>query len=493
MTTAPSWGNSHARSRGVVHEVALWCLILIGSAAAGASVAYGGPELVIGIPLGVAALAVAIRWPKFSVAVAVVSIFFSRMPALLVPALDSIDEASIFGLAAAAVWRTASGVAPLRRSPGAIAVMIAIVLAGIGSLDSGIGPKLALLDAYLVFKGFVLYVAVCQLPWTRTDVRKAIRVGWWASVVALGLLAVNMVVGAPWYRLFANHGWVVARGGINIPVGPFGHPGWAGQALALMSAAAFAYGVAFGANRWSRALLALSIPATVLTQRRKAILGLVGALWAVAVSDRGARRRALPVLVVVFIAVLGVAGRDIVHAYQATYSEYIRDASDAPRTMLYRAAADIATNDFPLGAGLGRFGTSVAFDHYSPIYYDLGFNRYYGFAPKTGNFATDTYWPGIIGEAGWFGLLAVASALVVAARPARRLVRSSSPELRFVGLVGVAWSVEFALESFAAPVYNTAPLYPLLFGILGMAVALERTRDASLILARAPQESEVHE
>lgn len=426
-------------------------------------------------PLVVASAVVSLRYPKLAIVSAVVAVFFSRLLGVVAPQFDSLDEVLIACLAAITALRIAGG-APIYKVPGGFAALAFLLLAAVGALNNGIGVKLGVLDAYLVMKGFLLYAVVCQYSWTVADVRRGAKVGVWVSIVAFALILANLAIGAPWYALFANHGWVVSRGGIDVPVGPFGHPGAAGQALALIAAAAVAFGIAIGHNRWSWSVLLISVPLTLMTLRRKAILGLVGAVAAAVSIDRSARRRALPVLVVALVGILAVTGRDVVNAYHATYDEYVRDASDAPRTMLYRASFDLANDRFPIGAGLGRFGTSVAFENYSPIYYQLGFDKYYGFRPKTGNFATDTYWPGIIGEGGWFGLIAVAAALALAARPCLRLVRTRiSPEHRFVGLVGVAWSVEFALESFAAPVYNTAPLYPLLFLALGVGAALDRS------------------
>ncbi len=60
---------------------------------------------------------------------------------------------------------------------------------------------------------------------------------------------------------------------------------------------------------------------------------------------------------------------------------------------------------FPLGSGFGTFGTSVAFDYYSQLYYNYGMNLVHGLEPGIGGFSSDTFWPAIIGQFGLIGLL----------------------------------------------------------------------------------------
>ena len=59
---------------------------------------------------------------------------------------------------------------------------------------------------------------------------------------------------------------------------------------------------------------------------------------------------------------------------------------------------------FPLGAGFGTYGTAVARDTYSDLYERYGFRNIWGL-DQGEEFLTDNYWPAIMGEVGFIGLL----------------------------------------------------------------------------------------
>ena len=66
-----------------------------------------------------------------------------------------------------------------------------------------------------------------------------------------------------------------------------------------------------------------------------------------------------------------------------------------------------ANTYFPLGSGFATYGTAIARDYYSPLYVQYGFARIYGLSPNYTAFLTDSYWPAIMGEFGYFGIILV--------------------------------------------------------------------------------------
>ena len=135
----------------------------------------------------------------------------------------------------------------------------------------------------------------------------------------------------------------------------------------------------------------------------------------------------------------------------------------------------VATEYFPGGAGFGRFGSAVAATTYSPEYVARGYPEIWGLGttPEEGRFLTDTEWPAIIGESGFFGALAFALALGAIYRAGRRLWSSStSPVVRWTGLLLMGWLVACVVQSIATVSFTGPPVFGLFFGLVGIVAAL---------------------
>ena len=77
---------------------------------------------------------------------------------------------------------------------------------------------------------------------------------------------------------------------------------------------------------------------------------------------------------------------------------------NAARSVLLRYGFVTAMTYFPVGAGFGTYGTAVARDTYSDLYERYNFRSIWGLDEGEG-FLTDNYWPAIMGEFGFFGLI----------------------------------------------------------------------------------------
>jgi hypothetical protein len=160
-----------------------------------------------------------------------------------------------------------------------------------------------------------------------------------------------------------------------------------------------------------------------------------------------------------------------------TYDEYFGGSTEVARTMMYRDSLTLANESFPGGVGLGRFGGHVAFTEYSPLYYELGYHRVYGLVPGEGGYVTDTFWPALLGQSGWFGAGAYLTGLAALGLFGWRASRDVAAERRLLGLVTVGWSTVYLVESVASPVYSSPPAFALLFAAAGMLVGLKSTDD----------------
>lgn len=373
--------------------------------------------------------------------------------------------------------------------PGGWAFTVFLVLATAGAVTTGASPVLAGLDAYLIMKGVIFAFAVAQIPWTDRDLKLAIRIGAWLIAIVLVGAAINLVIPSVWLPVFASTENLNERGGVVNVISIFGHPGAFGQAMALSAVALLCYRYLVRKTPVTLVLMWGSVLGAVVSTRRKAIAGLAAVVTWFAFS-RKPTATAL-VLVLALPPVLLLAMPQLQAALAEVYEEYFVNPDGAARTVLYRSAIELANTHFPLGVGLSHYGGFVARENYSPFYAQQGFAGVWGLQ-EGGRFLTDTFWPMIIGEGGWFGFVAFVLGLGLLARNALRVarMRTASPVTRWAGTVGMVWSIEFAFESLAAPAYTSPPSNLLLFGILGVAAALwaeagkppsERARDQSRV------------
>lgn len=77
------------------------------------------------------------------------------------------------------------------------------------------------------------------------------------------------------------------------------------------------------------------------------------------------------------------------------------------RNVLASTSVLIADTYFPFGSGFATYGSAVTSElsAYSPLYYEYGLSNVWGLAPGAASFLSDTFWPTIIGQFGWIGLL----------------------------------------------------------------------------------------
>lgn len=85
---------------------------------------------------------------------------------------------------------------------------------------------------------------------------------------------------------------------------------------------------------------------------------------------------------------------------------------DSARYQLLVNSIKIAEDHFPWGSGFGTFASYYSAVCYSPIYWMYGLANIYGLSPKTGSFISDSFWPMILGQTGFFGLIAYVLAII---------------------------------------------------------------------------------
>lgn len=79
----------------------------------------------------------------------------------------------------------------------------------------------------------------------------------------------------------------------------------------------------------------------------------------------------------------------------------------APRFILYKYGYEIAKRFFPIGAGFATYGSNPSVVYYSPLYYEYNIASHWGMSEDNALFLNDNYWPMIIGQFGFLGLILI--------------------------------------------------------------------------------------
>ncbi|MDR1629898.1 MAG: hypothetical protein LBS36_06770 [Oscillospiraceae bacterium] len=78
---------------------------------------------------------------------------------------------------------------------------------------------------------------------------------------------------------------------------------------------------------------------------------------------------------------------------------------DSARYQLLVKAVYIAFDHFPFGAGFGTYASYFSAIFYSPLYNLYRISNVYGLREGAAFFVNDSFWPTILGETGWIGML----------------------------------------------------------------------------------------
>jgi hypothetical protein len=355
----------------------------------------------------------------------------------------------------------------------------------------------------LLFKAIAVFYIASWLPLTRRDVELA-------GFVVLSVIGVTLVLGfvefldpAAFQRTIGFPVVAERRGELDVVKSVFIHPALFAWFTAFAGLVLYAYFLVY--RRWWLLLAAVAFSVgTVLSGRRRALLGMLAAFATAGAwwlrrrpSRRGVLVGAVPLVasVVLLLALtLPVAGS----FYARTLDRYLpriellagialgdQEVSDAemrslhPRTALYATSLAVARDHFPVGAGLGRYGSPMSRSVYSPLYGEYRLTLVFGLAQDNPNAVTDTFWPMLLGETGPIGAAAYAVFLGVIVTQLWRAGRTAGARAdRAMLLASLMVLVLGLVDSLAAPTFQAAPIAYFVYGTSGAALAVVATSAA---------------
>ncbi len=402
--------------------------------------------------------------------------------------LGSLDDVFVLLVVLrAAIYRIerSSSEAFIRPYPGVVFAAIFTAFGVVSALLNDVPVATMALGAYLATKAIVLGWAVAQFDWTAASVRSIWRWGCVIATLIASAMVMNLIAPGPWAAAFSVSGGQIERYGLPSLFGPFVHPFDLAFACSVLAVAAAAFLRVYGRKKWAAFVLVVGLLGTVLSLRRKDLLGVAAGLFALIARLRRpgwliAGILTLPIILIWNWPFLSAQVSDLLSSYASLTSK-------EARTVLTLGGIHLAISDFPWGAGFGRFASRAAAVNYSPEYFRLGINRTYGLGPGAGEgaFLTDTSWPALLGETGFVGTAAFVALLVAFLISFRRWARSEVPELRWVGLVGVSFLIVILFESTGASVFASPPMFPFLPALVGIGASLERAPSLPTVIPQA--------
>jgi len=391
------------------------------------------------------------------------------------------DEAMLVVLLLAAAARRTSLHDPVLKKAYSL-LAAALCIGAVSTLVSADSWTLAVVDVFLLTKGFLVFYVVSHLPVKRSQLTWPLSLALGAGCVCLVAAVADLMFGEA-YRLTIHHRRLVEfRMGAATVVSIFEHPGTAGWFFAFCACVALAYWVV--RHRMLHLVLCFAFTiGSLLSLRRKPLVGLL-VVFVVALLMSSRTRNMLRTVTaagLIIGSVLWASGDLIVGIFQEMFQQYVyaADPMAVARNAMLRTSVQIGFDYFPLGAGFGRFGGWIAALFYSPLYYQYGLNSVYGLSEAQPSFLQDAFWPHVIGELGFIGAGLFVAAMVHLVMPQLRAGSAIDADVRIVRYAALFCFLEAIPESFGWVIFENSLAASWIFGLLALAtVAMRLPSDA---------------
>lgn len=349
------------------------------------------------------------------------------------------------------------------------------VISGIANSMSYLRTFTFLMGGFLMMKCFIVVLALAISPPSLKilrHVRNGILFWGWVSVFS-GLLN---VFAYPAWHAFVPYVFNDQRMGITSAMGLFIHPGQYGWFMTFCALIYLAEHYQLNSPLWKALVM---FCCGLLSMKVKVIVTLIVIILFCAffIIPRKAR---LGKLVAAF-SVLAVIAVVFGSLLQTTFAKYFTDADgESARYSLLVNSGHIMVDYFPLGVGFSQYGSWYARVNYSEYYRIYGMTHVYGLEPSNPGFATDTFWPAIIGETGALGTILYIGMLIVLMRMLFLRFRVTfcqgqiSSTTGFMTLFALFALIQAVCESTGEPIFNSSPQNLFIGGAVGVALAFAR-------------------
>jgi len=359
-----------------------------------------------------------------------------------------------------------------------IACFMIVLLGLISSLIHSVPFTITLQGLFLMLKGLFIFFIFRSVPFSEEDITRYIKIVKVIAVIIAIFAGIDLVFYEPFRNFLHTNNMIDVRAGIVSVQSLFIHPGVYGWFMAVVGLYCLANYTVKDDRKFGIYTI-LFFLAAMLSFRFKVVLTLM-TTYIFSFFKLGYKKMLGRIFWIILFTTLGyyVIGDQIIELVNLTVDRYIEASYlDSARKALYFIGYQVAMNEFPFGVGFGRYGGFIARTNYSPVYYEYGLDKVYGLRPDDPKWATDTYWPHIIGEIGFLGgmaLLAIFSYFCIYLLRAYRA--ENNLNIKVFYLFAVLILIQAIVESTGEQIFNSAPGYIFIFGIIGMAFSLKQER-----------------
>lgn len=335
------------------------------------------------------------------------------------------------------------------------------------SFESGFGT---LLSTFLTIKVFLLIIGVSNVGLNKKTISNFI----WSMKFALGINIVFMILQVQFYNSWLNffpyetlseQSRFLGLAGLQ---GLLYFPGTSGSLYLVITIICYCQHLVYKA-KYSLIQTAIFGFAAIFSFRSKIIISIfiISIVGEFFIRKTSLKEKVLRVCILAFplVGFILIFGDYVVNQFiYYTTSETTVTA----RYALSQGARILANQFNPLGVGFGQYGDNFAKVHYSSWYYNLGLNFIDGLNPFNPMYATDTWWPMILGETGYLGfILFILMLVIICFYIIKSVINSKKQEsnLYFINLITLFVTFQMIIESFASQVFVTNPNY-IIWGVL---------------------------
>lgn len=222
---------------------------------------------------------------------------------------------------------------------------------------------------------------------------------------------------------------------------------------ALAGSCVFLSGICiwFYSEKKKKILLPLAMLAFVLlSTRRVKAFGAIACMILLYLFVLRDREKKTGKKVMIFSAVIFVSAAAA--AIYQILSYYYFMGVESARAVLTIGAPFIAADHFPFGTGWGTYGSAFSTDPYSPVYGMYRMAGVWGLSPDYAVFVSDTFWPMVMGQCGYFGFAALLGVLFLFVRKVFSLKEQKSDFASALFLVLYLFISSTSESAFANPV-----------------------------------------
>ena len=322
-----------------------------------------------------------------------------------------------------------------------------------------------IISNFLVIKFWLLIIAIINLNISE-DIRKCILKCIKVIGSICGFFAIfNFLLPNIYISIFT---FVPAgtRFGLNVVSALFNHPGKYGWFMLLV---ALIYLSEYHSQKEKKKLkyfLLFSLFA-ILSFRTKVLIALV-VIGVYILKDLLKSKKNFTYVVIIFVVLCMFAFIFREYIFNTYTLYFTAEKGYSARQALLDNSIEIIKDYFPLGVGFGQYGSWYARLYYSEYYYKYDMNTIWGLYPSSPEFATDTFWPAILGETGIIGVI-VYMYMIYCIYNFINNQYNKDKKNTYLFLAKFA-IIQTICESFGEPSLNSAPQNIVVAVIVGIAI-----------------------